>query len=560
MPAVVAAGPARVAALRGIVTGVYPGLGGFFLEAPRAQWGTTGAGAGLFVYTGHRPLGLAPGADVVLSGRFQRFHGMPEIARPHVVARCGSASLPPAVALKLPLTGSGGWTRLLGMRVRFLQPLVVTDLHDFGRYGEVGAAAGVRPLAPTQLTAPGPAAVALAQHDRALAVWLDDGSTHAHPWPLELAGRRFDAAHPLRAGQSLQHVTGIAFHAFGRDLVEPTDIAFDADANPRPSAGGPRLPAGIRIVTFNVENYFNHALTGPPFPTERGARNPSAFQCQTQKLVAALAALHPAVAALQEIENDGYARTGAVAGLTAALNAFLPGADYRYVRPGAPRLGGDLIAPALLYDARVVRLEGAAAVLAAHGRGALAAGLKRPALAADFRPRRGGGPFTVAVVHLRSKLTSCGRALDGYAGAGHCAAARAAAAAALVRWLRRDPTGVGAPARFLVGDFNAYPKEAAIARLTGGGLRDLLAARAANPGRSYTESHGETAGELDYAFANAAGAALVHTAAVWHIDADEAPVFGYAGRPDCTGANAPYRASDHDPLVVVLRLSPPTGG
>ena len=545
----------RVPALRGVVTGVFPGLAGFFIEAPRDRWDADPATSeGVFVYTGRRHRSeLSRGDDVVLAGRFQDYHGMPELTDVHVLARCGTAPLPPAVAVRLPLQRAGGWHGLLGMRVNFAAPLTVTDLHDFGRYGEVALAADGRIDAPTALTVPGPAAVALAQRDRARTLWLDDGSSHAGPWPLVLAGRRFDAEHPLREGQVFRSLTGIAYHAFGRDLLEPTGFGFAADANPRPAPGAPDLPDGLRIVTFNVQNYFNHALSGAPFPTERGARTPQAFACQTEKLVAAIAALHPAVAGLQEIENDGYTGDSAIAALTAALNAGGAGADYRYLRPAAPRLGTDLIAPALLYDARRLEPVGRTAVLAAPPGGALGAGLKRPALAASFRPRGGGEAFTVAVVHLRSKLTSCGSALDGFSGSGHCAGARTAAAAAVQRWLATDPTGAGTRMRFLVGDFNAYPKERAIAALERDGWRNLLESVRGFPASTYTESSRYGAGELDYVFANPAARARVAAAAVWHGDADEAPAFGYARHPQCAGPAAAFRASDHDPVLVVLR-------
>ena len=58
------------------------------------------------------------------------------------------------------------------------------------------------------------------------------------------------------------------------------------------------------------------------------------------------------------------------------------------------------------------------------------------------------------------------------------------------------------------------------------------------------------AGTLDHALATASAAALVTGAAHWHIDADEPPDID-----DGTGANrpaAPWRASDHDPVVIGL--------
>jgi hypothetical protein len=61
------------------------------------------------------------------------------------------------------------------------------------------------------------------------------------------------------------------------------------------------------------------------------------------------------------------------------------------------------------------------------------------------------------------------------------------------------------------------------------------------------------AGRLDHALASAALAPLVHGAAVWHANSDEPPVFDYrAENPPLAFVADPYRASDHDPVLVDL--------
>lgn len=552
--ALAGAGTVRV---RGVVTALFPGLGGYFIEAPRAAWdGDASTPEGVFVYTGRHAPEPAAGTKLLLAGRFQVFHGMPELVHVRLIARCGRSGLPPPVVLRLPLSRRGGWRGLLGMRVRFAQTLFVIGLDDFLRYGEVLLAAGARLYAPTALMQPGVRALALAQAQQARTLWLDDGSIRARPRPLLLAGRRFDAAHLLRAGQALDGLAGIAYHAFGRDLVEPTAFDLDRGTNPRPTPASLGLPAGPRVLSFNVENYFNRALAGPAFPTARGARTRAEWVCQREKLATALAVLHPALAALQEIGNNGYGRHGALASLVAALNRRAAGAPYRYVRPASPRLGGDLIAPALVYDSRALAPLGHTAVLDAAHSGlirAAATGLARPVLAASFRVRAGGLRFTAAVVHLRSKRDACGGALDGVGGAGHCAAARTAAVGALLPWIATRPTGVDTPNVLLLGDFNAYPREAPIERLRSAGWLDLVARRLA-AGTRYTETYRGRAGELDYVFASSSAAPHIAGAAIWHSDADEARGLAYDGvMPACRGAVTPYRASDHDPVIVVLR-------
>lgn len=539
--------------VRGVVTAVFAGLDGFFLEAPRAAWdGDPDSPEGIFVYAGRHGIPVRTGMRVRFAARYQRFHGYPELARPHGLVHCGRMPLPPAVTLAPPFSARA-WRAVRGMRVRVPAPLAVDGLHDLTRYGEVRLHAGGRHFAPTELTAPGAAALRLARLARARELWLDDGSSHAHPRPLRLGGLRLDAGDRLRAGDRLGPVTGLAYHAYGRDLLEVTRLARDGAAT-RPPSPPVGLPEGLRVASFNVQNYFNHAMNGQPFPTERGARTAAQFRCQTQKLVAALAAMHPAIAGLQEVENDGHGDDGALAALVGALNRTVAGRPYRYVAPPGPRLGTDLIAPALVYDARRVEPAGRVAVLEAPpARADLRAGLPRPVLAAAFRPRGGGPAFTVAVVHLRSKYSACGHGLDSHGGAGHCAAARARASRFVAHWLAGGPTGIDAPATILLGDFNAYPHEAAIRDLRAAGWHSALAARSEAP--DWTETGRWGSGQLDYVFLSPALAKRLRGAFAWHIDADEAPAYGYAGPlAACTGAGAPYRASDHDPVIAVLGM------
>jgi predicted extracellular nuclease len=536
----------------GVVTARFLGLGGYFIEAPRNDWDrdpTTSEG--IFVYAGRKRTLPKPGTRVILAARPQDFHGVRELARPRLLARHNGAALPPAVAISLPLSRTGGWQALRGMRVRFKQALYVTGLDDAGRYGEIRLAAKRRLFAPTALTAPKAGAKRLKRMESARALWFDDGSSHGHPERLVLAGHRFDAAHPLRDGDEMSGLEGIAWHAFGRDLVEPTRFQFSA-ANPRRMPGGLGLPRGLRIVSFNVENYFNHALRGPAFPTERGARDAAGFACQTRKLVAALATLHPAFAGLEEIENDGYGADSALKHLVTALNKAIPDARYRYVRPSVARLGDGLIAPALVYDARRLAQRGKVAVLAPaalHSRAA-AMGLARPALAASFKARSGGFQFTAAVVHLRSKLSACGDALDNHTGAGFCAGARAAIIAPLTHWLDSRPTGVTTPNMLVLGDFNSYPKERAIMRMRQSGWVNLIGRDIPADAR-YTETYRGRSGELDYIFASPTLASRVAGAAIWHNDADEERALSYRGKFAACGI--PWRASDHDPVIAVLK-------
>ena len=129
---------------------------------------------------------------------------------------------------------------------------------------------------------------------------------------------------------------------------------------------------------------------------------------------------------------------------------------------------------------------------------------------------------------------------------------RTNAAAALADWLATDPTGSGDDDFLILGDLNAYNREDPLTALTNAGLVNLLDG-ATQP---YSFSFDAQAGALDHAVASASMASQVVEAIEWHINADEPELHDYNlefGRdPALFDASTPYRASDHDPVVVGL--------
>jgi predicted extracellular nuclease len=75
----------------------------------------------------------------------------------------------------------------------------------------------------------------------------------------------------------------------------------------------------------------------------------------------------------------------------------------------------------------------------------------------------------------------------------------------------------------------------------------------------YSYVYGGESGYLDHALASPALNTQVVDAAEWHNNADEPPVVDYNtdGKPQDKYTSAPYRASDHDPVVINLNLAAP---
>jgi predicted extracellular nuclease len=181
----------------------------------------------------------------------------------------------------------------------------------------------------------------------------------------------------------------------------------------------------------------------------------------------------------------------------------------------------------------------------------------RPALAQTFSVNATAAELTVVVNHLKSKGSSCESDGDPNLGdgQGNCNLIRANAAAALADWIEGDPTGSGDADFLIIGDLNAYTSEDPLAAFENAGLTSLLGEQT-NP---YSFLFDAQSGALDHAVVSASLLPQVVATIEWHINADEPPLLDYNleyGRdPALFDGSTPYRASDHDPVVIGLDLT-----
>jgi hypothetical protein len=162
------------------------------------------------------------------------------------------------------------------------------------------------------------------------------------------------------------------------------------------------------------------------------------------------------------------------------------------------------------------------------------------------------------VNHLKSKGSSCSDIGDPDLGdgQGNCNLTRTDAARALVDWIETKPTGSPDPDYLITGDLNAYAMEDPIVVLESGGYTDLLESFVGPNAYSYV-FFGQ-AGYLDHALANASLTSQVTGATPWHINADEPNALNYNDYNQPALYNPdPYRASDHDPVLVGFDLNRP---
>ncbi|MBG6923832.1 SpnA family nuclease [Pseudomonas aeruginosa] len=550
-------------AIEGVVVGDFQNaseLKGFYVQQEDATVdGDPATSEGIFVYDGGNGSDVKLGDRVRVTGQVREFNGLTELVGPLQVSVLASGvALPTPAGISLPLASADALERYEGMRVQLRQTLTVNEVYNLGRYGEVLLSSGGRQMTPTNVVAPGEQATAMQARNDLDRILLDDGRSGQNPDPIRYPAPELSAYNSLRVGDRTSAIDGVLDYSAGSYRIQPLQTPTFEAANPRPAQ--PAVEGRLRVASFNVLNYFNGDGKGGGFPTSRGANTAEEFQRQKAKIVAAILASKADIVGLMEIENDGYGEFSAIADLVNGLNASLPqGQRYAFVNPNRAKLGSDEIAVGLIYRGDKVRTYRSAAVLDSSVNPEFDDTRNRPTLAQTFQEINGGERLTIAVNHLKSKGSACDGDPDTGDGQGNCNLTRARAAQALVDWLAGDPTGAKEPDRLIIGDLNSYAKEDPVNVIRSAGYTDLVA-RQAGAGKGYSYVFSGQSGYLDHALANASLARQVRGAVEWHINADEPRVLDYnvefkTPRQQDSLYNAePYRASDHDPVVIGIDL------
>jgi hypothetical protein len=242
--------------------------------------------------------------------------------------------------------------------------------------------------------------------------------------------------------------------------------------------------------------------------------------------------------------------------LVGALNTKLGAGTYAVVPIAANATGTDAIRVAMIYKPTHLSLSGAAL----SDTNAIN---NRPPLAQSFSTPN-GEKFSVVVNHLKSKGSCPSNASDPDADQGDLQGCfndlRKQQAQRLMSFVSSVQASSGSADAILIGDFNAYAQEDPINELTSNGYVDQIG-RFNAFGYSYVFDG--AAGRLDHAITTPSLSTKVTRAIEWHVNADEPSVIDYNTefkQPACAACGpdyytaSPYRASDHDPVVVGLNL------
>ncbi|MBY6159750.1 ExeM/NucH family extracellular endonuclease [Mameliella alba] len=572
---------------------------GFYLQEEDADVdGNLLTSEGIFVFDGSAPgIDVNVGDIVQVTGTVQERFGETQISNVTSVTVVGSAgTLPTASVISLPSASvttnqDGDYQPDLeayeGMRVTFSDELTISEMFQLDRFNEIKLIQGGREQQYTQTNTPDAAGYdAFLQNVGSRTITYDDGlqQQNALIGNLDGFGPVFSTASDIRMGDTITDLSGVLTYQWAGNSASGATwrviSTFDGENSFTKESVRPTTPTDVggtlKVTSLNVLNFFSTidetGVTTANGFDPRGADSIDEYNRQLEKLATAIIEMDADILGLVELENDFLAGAdgNAIEHLVEYLNAELGAGTYAWVDPGTRFVGSDAIAVGVIYKPAVVQIAPGTTVevltdgdLTALGLDSLGpvfdgAGTNRSPIAVTFEQLSNGAKVNVVVTHMKSKGSEAPGAgnADLNDGVGTSNQMRLNGVTALNAWLDTDPTGSGDDDVLLLGDFNAYSMEDPITYLEGVGFTDLVE-KFVGPD-AYSFVFDGLTGTLDYAFANEPLTAQITGTSEWAINADEPDAIDYNLDFGKDGSifdgSEPFRASDHDPVIVGLAL------
>ncbi len=490
------------ATTQGIVTGVFPELGGFWIQSVVTDDNPL-TSEGLFVMGGDPELLLSAGDIVKVSGRVRELSDQTVIYVEDPAAievMTDTHDLPTPVELDPPADvgeARSYYESLEGMLVAVTEPAVVVGPTD--QYGETALVKTSWGIDRVRKGEP-----------KGMIIFADDGSnvTHADRTTLPLA---------VDEGDLVGNLVGPLAYTYEAYKIEPiaapTVITHEVTLPTLSPAG----PDEFSIATFNAENLFD---IFDPHPSDPPRPTLAAYDLDLEKMAATVDAMGaPTIVGLQEVENIGILEDLVAEPLVA---------DYGYL-------------PVLIegFDSRGIDVgflvRGDQATIESVGQYPAPEGLtSRPPLMITVTVHLTDGDQTVYVIDNHFLSMSGGELPTEPR-----RVAQAAWNADLVAHLvARDPAAQVA----VLGDLNSFYDSAPIDTLRDSGLRHVYEFVA--PNLPYTYVYQGESETLDHILVTPSLYEHLTGVQVLHTNADfTLPL---------PGDTSPKRVSDHDPVVVVF--------
>lgn len=424
-------------------------------------------------------------------------------------------------------------SQYVGKTIELNQTLYVTNIYDWNESGSI-TLSSKRLMSPTEVALPGSAEyrniVAENEFDQLI---LSDGSNKQYPNPRPWTGDK----DYIRTGAYTNKVLGVFTIESYKDMkygytITPIEKPV-FEGNERPTKVTELGDYDIKVCGFNLKIYIATEWDG-----DYGPASAAEAEKQHAKIVKALAAIDADVFGLVEVQQGQVA----LEKLANALNALDPSAQYEYINDGT-QVYGTYTKAGYLYKASKVK---PIRQLQSND-----TGVKHRKKAQGFEILATGARFIYMINHFKAKSgKGSGDNADKGDGQSTYNGDRVREATAIVTFAKSCTSYFGDEDVLIMGDLNAYSLEDPIRIFTDANYTNLIKKFEGEKGYSY--SYRGTVGCLDHALANEAIKSQVTGCEVFHINADEASVFGYDGY---SYQNNMYRSSDHDPVVVGLKLN-----
>ncbi len=276
------------ATTEGIVIGVFPELGGFWIQETETD-DDPATSSGLFVLAGESDTSLQLGDRVRVSGTVRERSGQTllEIQNMSDLEVLSTNNLlPAAVELDPPVENADSqeyYESLEGMLVQISEPVIAVG--PTTKYGETAL---VRPEWGVDRIMKG--------DPTGLIIFIDDGGADTHYDSSSLA-------FPLKTGDTLLRAEGPLAFTYDNYKIEPISLPeISPIERPLPELE-PAAAGQFSVATFNVENLFD---SSDPHPSDLPLPSRSQYELDLTKTASAIQAMGaPTIVGLQEVENIG---------------------------------------------------------------------------------------------------------------------------------------------------------------------------------------------------------------------------------------------------------------
>ena len=516
-------------ATSGIVTAVYIGGGminGFFMQDAAGD-GNSATSDGVFVYSSSKS--VEPGDLVQLTARVSEYNNRTQLSDVTAFQVLSKNNTLPAVKIVYDIY-NWDWEKYEGMLVEFQQTLYVNNTYNLQQYGELELGIRRKP-SPTNLALPASSEYSALVSENALRpVYIDDAYS-SYTYPVIFA----DENGTRRTGERVDRLQAVVDYVNSKYVVYPARFPVQFYGNPRKTTHDDIGNYNLKVCGFNLEYYLT-----TPNSSGMGPSNQTELERQHTKIVDAMLAIDADVYGLVEIEQGQQALTK----LSQALNAASSGKSFSFVNDGGS-VNGTYTKAAYLYRSDKVTPYKSLKSINSEGPA------NRKKLQA-FTLKSNNERFMFGINHFKAKSgcsSASGADADKNDGQSCYNATRVDEAKAVIAAINSNKAFYDDQDALVMGDLNAYAMEDPIQAFVQAGFTDLHRQFHADSAYSYVY-RGE-AGYLDHALANESMTRQITGVTAFHINADEPSNFEYSG-----SAYQPnmFRSSDHDPVVVGIRL------